>query len=417
MTPAFLRHAEESQCAALSALRNNLTEAGALLSTSGVTEAHFYDHHREVFTALMEMWQQAKPFNFRSLAIRLREMGSTIEETALQTIFSESSPMHALPATIGALMRCEASRRLYKLGQRLSGSAFDLTSDIEENLANARAELDAVSVEPDREETSLAYFLKQAVLELEGHSASPDVIEFGLGLDPVAGPFMRGDLIVIAAETKGGKSAIAGNIVENVASAGNRCLVFSLEMTGVQTAERMLASQARVDIRSMKMRMRMRHEMQFTSQDTIELARMEDSIARMRDWPVDIITKKGSVAAMSAEIIRRKPALAVVDYAQLTEGIRKGNDNREREVASISSTLKRAAGFANCAVILLSQLNEDGKLRESRALGQDANCVLFLEGDEKDKRTVRVGAARSAPSGVEIELDWRPQFTRFSAND
>lgn len=64
----------------------------------------------------MEMWQQAKPFNFRSLAIRLREMGSTIEETALQTIFSESSPMHALPTTIGALLRCEASRRLYKLG-------------------------------------------------------------------------------------------------------------------------------------------------------------------------------------------------------------------------------------------------------------------------------------------------------------
>jgi replicative DNA helicase len=306
MTPAFLRHAEQSQVAALSALRNNLTEAGAMLSTSGVTEAHFYDHHREVFAALMEMWQQAKPFNFRSLAIRLREMGSTIEETALQTIFSESSPMHALPTTIGALLRCEASRRLYKLGQRLTGSAFDLTADIEDELAQARAELDAVTVEPDREETSLAHFLKQAVQELEGHATSPDVIEFGLGLDPIAGPFMRGDLIVIAAETKGGKSAIAGNIVENVAAAGNRCLVFSLEMTGVQTAERMLASQARVDIRSMKMRFRMRHEMQFTSQDSTELARMESSAARMKDWPVDILTKKASVAAMSAEIIQAR---------------------------------------------------------------------------------------------------------------
>lgn len=417
MTPDFLTHATEAQAAALSALRGNLVEAGAMLSTSGVTEEHFYDHHRSVFSVLMEFWQAGTPFNMRSLASRLRETGSTIEPTTLQTIFAESAPIHTLPATINALLRCEASRRIYKLGQKLTSTAFDLTLDIEGELVAARAELDAVTTEPNREETSLAHFLGQAINQLEGHATSNDVVEFGLGLDAVAGPFMRGDLIVIAAETKGGKSAIAGNIVENVASKGGVCVVFSLEMTGIQTAERMLSSQSRVDIRSMKLRLRHRVNLEFTNQDSIELDRMNRAVEQMRNWPVDIITKKSSVAAMASEIIRRKPALAVVDYAQLTEGVRKGNDNREREVASISATLKKAAVFANSTVILLSQLNEEGRLRESRALGQDANCVLFLEGEDKDSRTVRVGAARSAPGGVEVELDWKPQFTRFSANE
>ncbi len=84
-------------------------------------------------------------------------------------------------------------------------------------------------------------------------------------------------------------------------------------------------------------------------------------------------------------------------------------------MASISGLLKRAAVQTKSVVILASQVTEkDGKvhLRESKALGQDANCVLFLEGDD-DNRTVRVGAARSAPTGTGIPVLWNPSLTKF----
>lgn len=110
--------------------------------------------------------------------------------------------------------------------------------------------------------------------------------------------------------------------------------------------------------------------------------------------------------------------MALIDYAQLIRGLRSKGDSREREVASISYEFKQACMRNECLGILLSQLTVDSNgsahLRESRALGQDANCVLFIEGDGQDKR-LRVVAARSAPSGTLIELHWQEEFTKFSA--
>ena len=149
---------------------------------------------------------------------------------------------------------------------------------------------------------------------------------------------------------------------------------------------------------------------------------MLSAVNHMSKWRIEIIEEAADVLAIQSELIRIKTTagaldLVVVDYAQLVEGLRSKGDNREREVASISRTLKVAATKLNCLVILLSQLNDDGRLRESRALGQDANAVLFLEQDGDKGMRVRVGKARSAPSGVEVPLQWLPQFTRFQARD
>lgn len=408
MNPAFFAHSQESQRAIIACLRGNLHEAGAALSKSGVTRAHFVEPVATVYAVLMEMWQSGQRFNMTNVAAKVREAGQHLD---LTTLLYEFAHISALPGFIDSLMRCHAGRRLHALGGALTNAAFDISADVEAVVAEARQTLDTLNSEGAKEDTSLAHHLDTAIQQLEAHETGANVVEFGLGLDEGAGPFMRGDLVLIAAATKAGKSAIAGNIVEHVACHGGRCVVFSLEMSGAQNAERMLASQARVDIRAMKLRRRLGA----TAQDGHELDRMTRAVAQMRNWPVDIITNRFSVSAVIAEIIRLKPALVVVDYAQLVEGIRQKGDTREREVASISGALKRAAVQANSVVMLLSQLNDDGKLRESRALGQDANCVLFLE-DQDGQRIARVGAARSAPMGTEIPLDWKPQFTRFSSH-
>jgi replicative DNA helicase len=200
--------------------------------------------------------------------------------------------------------------------------------------------------------------------------------------------------------------------------------MFSFEMTGKQSVERILASQAYVNMRDLKTTL-MANSGQLLptfSREETEKSKVKHAGASARKWKVEIFEKLKGIEQVTAEMARMKALggldVALIDYAQLIRGLRSKGDSREREVASISYEFKQACMRNECLGILLSQLTVDSNgsahLRESRALGQDASCVLFIEGDGQDKR-LRVVAARSAPSGTLIELHWQEEFTKFSA--
>lgn len=415
MTPQFTEKSTNAEIGVLSCLRANLIEAGGIMVQSGVTEDHFVEPHSALYRVLMEMWRDGKEFDFIAFCGRLRASGDMHkfpDRTAIQAPLYESSHISTLSEHISALMECKASRALYTLGKSLCDRAFSTTESMGKLLEEASTAVATVTTAPRLRKTRLNHFINQAIEQIQSAETGENSIEFGLGLDEKAGPFSRGDLVVIAAETKKGKSALAGNIIENVAESGKTVHLFSLEMTGWQNAERMMASQARVDIRSLKLRGRITKFA--TQQDLNDMNRLTIAAKGMDKWKVDIFEDIGSIEQICGEILRGKPDLAVVDYGQLVDGLRSKGDNREREVASIPRMLKKTATRTNSVIILLSQLNDDGRLRESRAIGQDANCVLFIEG-EGDSRTIRVGAARSAPTGTEIEMEWISKFTKFSA--
>lgn len=417
----FIQKQEDAAIGLISCMRANLLHVGALAKSAGITPAHFAPPLDTVFVCMMGMWRDSQEFDWLELLQRMRTHGKLArdgeKESLKEAIYAETL-QHTAQFHINALLECAAARRMHEIGSRMMSRAFDLSEPTTELLDEMRDQLSAVTTRPVESKTQIRGFVEGAMesirSKLSGNHVDLETIEFGLGLDRAAGPFCRSDLVIIAGETKRGKSALAGNIVENVAASGKAVALFSLEMSGRQNAERMLASQAGVNVRSLKMDGLMPRDI--FDKTPNELERLVRAAERIKEWNIHVFEKTKKIDAIVAEMHRMKATtgldLAVVDYAQLARGIRSEGDNREREVASISGLLKEAASACNCVVILLSQLNENGKLRESRALGQDANCVLAIE-EEGEGRKISVIAARSAP-GSEIPIKWEPQYTRFS---
>jgi len=125
------------------------------------------------------------------------------------------------------------------------------------------------------------------------------------------------------------------------------------------------------------------------------------------------------ILAACRSMHKEKPLdLIILDYIQLIDasGQRK-SETRQEAVAQVSRSAKRLAAELNCVVIGLSQLNDDGKLRESRAIGQDANAIIAVEPiKDSDGRVLRVVAQRSGASGVACAVDWMPTITKFATS-
>lgn len=424
MNPDFQSKVDDATSGILASLARSLLEVGSVCQTAGLSASHLPDPWSHVYSALMEAWKLGEEYDFLILCNRLRAAGvmSSFRDSSdiIEQLRSFSHPSLA-GGHIAALLAAHAARKMHELGSRLVSLAFDPATDSQELLEGVRKDLEKIHAAPVIRQTKLSHFANQVLHDLENpeqHDAA-ESIRFGLGLDEGAGPFYRGDLVVIAGETKGGKTAVAGNIVENVSIDGFRSALFSFEMTGKQNAERMLASQSFVNLRDLRAGLRINSGQLDSgfSREATEIAKIRAIAKKIESWKVEVFEHLASIDQVTAEMARMKAFggldLAVIDYAQLVKGLRSDKDNREREVASIPRELKKAGLKNECVVILLSQLNEQGRLRESRALGQDANCVLFLEG-EGEQRTIRVGAARSAPGGTEIPIRWDAKFTKFS---
>jgi replicative DNA helicase len=202
------------------------------------------------------------------------------------------------------------------------------------------------------------------------------------------------------------------NIFEtNVVKGEKSGVIFSLEMSGKENAARLLSSVAEVDGMAIR-----RGNKGLTEWDFPKLTRAQMSISESK---LDIITDARTLSEVYARAIqihaRRPLDLIGLDYIQLLGGTRKDGDNREREVASISAGMKGLAERLGCVVIALSQLNDKGQLRESRAIGQDANCVLGIESDVErgGVKFIRVVVQRAGPSGDAVACSWRPAYCQF----
>lgn len=223
-------------------------------------------------------------------------------------------------------------------------------------------------------------------------------------------PVRRGDMVVIAAQAKGGKSTLALSYMAEVCKRGMSALLLSLEMPARDIIEKMLAREARVRLDTMYAR-------SFGGPEMSRIARANQDMA---EWQADIRSDCHDLpaiiaAARSAKAQRPGLALVVVDYLQLVRG--PSGDSREREVAEVSRTLRMMAMELDCVVVALSQLNDDGKLRESRAIGQDATAVWTIAKKEDDeqsnRRTLYIPIQRNGESDVSCSLEFIGQFSHF----
>jgi replicative DNA helicase len=233
------------------------------------------------------------------------------------------------------------------------------------------------------------------------------VIKFGIdALDNALLPVEAGYQVVICAGTSGGKSALASQAV--LASTNKRFAVFSMEMPWRSLVARMFSTEGKIHFSSLRQ----------GKLNKLEFQRLHEAKKRMvnreiwieDDQPIDV----RAIAAKCRSFKRDGLDAIVVDYLQLvTPSSSRRDTNREREVAEISRSLKSLAMELNLVVIALSQLNDAGQLRESRAIGQDADIVLKICQDN-DGGSIQVGKQRNGPL-CSIPVTFDGSTMRFSA--
>jgi len=245
-------------------------------------------------------------------------------------------------------------------------------------------------------------------------------------LDEKTSGFQRSDLIVLAARPAMGKTAFALNIAQQAATRANaKVIIFSMEMSKEQLGQRLLAVESRIELQRLKTgKLDQQHWIQI--QEAMDQLSPADIF--IDDTPgISILEIKNKCRRLKAE---KGLDLILVDYLQLMNYDGK-SESRQQEITALSRAFKQLAREMDCPVIVLSQLSRAPEqrtekrpilsdLRESGAIEQDADIVLFLYRDEyynpdtEDKNIceVLVSKHRSGPTGT-VKLAWLDKYTKF----
>ena len=254
-------------------------------------------------------------------------------------------------------------------------------------------------------------------------------------LDAILSGLRPGALTLLAARPAMGKSALAMNIVERVAGLGTPALVFSLEMSALELAQRMVSGHARIDGQRLA---------QGLVENAGQWIKINKAVEKLVEYPIYFCQRPTLTVHEIRSIARRwrlshaaksERAVVMVDYLQLVESTKKKfHSNREQDVSEISRGLKLLARELNQPVLALSQLNRavDARadhrpmmsdLRESGAIEQDADVIAFVYRDEvyskedvKDEdrgvAEIIIAKQRSGPTGT-VRMKWQGEYTRF----
>ena len=433
-TPAQAVEAERSVLGAL------LLDNPALDRVVDVlTESHFYRaEHRTIYKALVDLVSTAKPADVITVYSALQQQGAADACGGLPYLnaLAQSVPSSAHIRRYAEIVRERATlRSLAQIGDELTQAALNPQGQAARDIldgAEARifaiAEDGANKAEFKPMGNLLGEFLQRVQSMAERGGADVTGVPTGFAdLDRMTAGLQPGDLVIVAGRPSMGKTAFALNMAEYAALANQLPVaVFSMEMGGAQLVQRMVGSLGRLD----------QSRLRTGNLTDDEWARLAEAAERMEGMPIHIDESSAltplEVRARARRLARKhgQLGLIVIDYLQLMSAGREG-ENRATEISEISRSLKALAKELQCPVIALSQLNRDlekrtdkrpvmSDLRESGAIEQDADVILFIYRDEvynaesKDQgiAEIIVGKQRNGPVGV-VKLAFLHTLTRF----
>jgi replicative DNA helicase len=333
----------------------------------------FYDPvNRRVFEAIRDLYRSSKPIDL--ITIHETSRVDMARLTAYEVPTSALTEHH-----IGILKDKAARRELMAAQQKISRLLHEDLSCVE--LKNEALKiLDSIDAGSRQVDGSL-----RAVLIATFDELQRDDIAYKSGIDELdkrTGGFHKGEMTCIAARPGRGKTALALQIAQGMAWRGLTVLIVSREMSKVQLGKRMLASNARID--GFKLRS--------NDLDTGSWSKIKKQMDRLCNLPIVIDTESATVPEVRARIRREKADIILLDYLQLLRPAER-QESRERQIAEMSREFKNIALEADMPVIVLSQLNRNAEdrrptladIRESGAVEQDSDCILFLHKPSNDE--------------------------------
>jgi replicative DNA helicase len=215
------------------------------------------------------------------------------------------------------------------------------------------------------------------------------------------GGMHKGEMMTVAAETGGGKSILLVQSALANIEEGKKVLFLSLEMSADDIFRRMAASMSGVPIRDAE---------EYKTEHRWELPKLAEAFAKLSKMPIEVIDGIGTIREIEAEIDKHSSYDVVCcDYIQIISS--DNNDNRENAISEVARRLKLAAAKHKMVMFTASQLNDEGKLRESRAIGMHSDQVVCIEHKGKTKLIVRKN--RRGARNVTISVTMNGELSKF----
>lgn len=413
-----------------------IMDKDAIITASEILTAEdFYDHQYGIlFEAINDLYSEGKPVDLVTLQENLREKSVPPELCSLEFIASlvKAVPTSANIKYYATIVSEKALlRRLIKITENITNNCYLDKEKIEVILEDTEKEIfNILQKRGTSEFVSIKDIVVNSLNNIEAASklkGSVTGVATGFyDLDYKTAGLQPSDLILIAARPSMGKTAFALNIAEYVAVRSNTATaIFSLEMSKIQLVNRILSMNSKVDSQSIRTG-------QLKDDDWVNLM---DSARVIGESGLIIDDTPGiSITELRSKCRKYKLeynlGLVIIDYLQLMSGSKK-SESRQQEISEISRSLKALAREINCPVVALSQLSRAveqrpdkrpmlSDLRESGAIEQDADVVMFIYRDEyynhdsedKGVAEIIIGKQRNGPTGT-IKLAYLAQYTQF----
>jgi replicative DNA helicase len=415
-----------------------------LLSNDAIDEVlqhihadHFYaDPHRRMFRAIQDMHEAGvRGIDPVTLGHELQRRGELADVGGAPYIVQvlETVPHAAHAQYYARIVRDKwLQRTLIEACTDTLRDAYHGQDDVDDLVAKAERRIfDIAERQHDVDKMALRDILEDT-FERIFHRMDQEGTISGLhtgftGLDEVTSGFQPSELLILAARPSMGKTALVCNFALAVAGAGKGVLIFSLEQSNLELAERFLAIHGKVN----------GHKLRQGDLDEVEQHSLMEASNELRDYPLFIDDTAGRTVAQIAAVSRRLKrrhniGVIIIDYLQLIESEESSNRNinREQQISTITRRLKFLAKDLSVPVMALAQLNrgveqrEDKRprladLRESGAIEQDADIVMFLHRPEAYDPEDRPGEAdlivaknRNGPIGT-VPLVWLREMLKF----
>ena len=409
-------------------------KTAAVKAIEGLNEGDFYnDLHRKIFNAIRTLFSLNKPIDLLTVTETL-ERNEKIDAdtiTYIANIYANNEGLSSnQDAYIDILKEKSVLRSLAEFSDEIKALSLEDKSPAKNVLEKAEKELFEISQGGLRNSlTALEDIMSETVQTImkrvQNRGELSGVTTGFTDLNSLLGGFQKSDLVLLAARPSMGKTALAVNLAVNAAKAGKKVAMFSLEMSKTQIGQRILAAFAQMNLSSL-------FKGELEGQDLVNLITASNELSNYNLHIDD--TAAISLIELKAKLRRLKMEegldLVVIDYLQLmTTGER--IENRVQEISQISRGLKAIAKELDVPVLALSQLSRAleqrpdkrpklSDLRESGAIEQDADIVMFLyrdyvynkETENPNLAEVIVSKHRNGPIGV-VNLIWKGEYTRF----
>ena len=429
-----LPHSVEAEQSVIGSM---IMDRDAIMTASEViTSEDFYQSQYGVlFDAMLELYNEGKPVDLVTLQERLREKDVPPEISSLEFVrdLLDAVPTSANVRHYATIVQEKSMlRKLIKVNEDIANTCYLAREKTEDILEETEKKIfDLLQYRSTGDFVPIKQVVLNALDKIEKASKNKGTvtgIPTGfIDLDYKTSGFQPSDLILIAARPSMGKTAFVLNVAQHMAfKEGKTVAIFSLEMSKEQLVNRLFSLESKVDSQALRTG-------NLTDEDWAKL--IEGAAVVGKSNLIIDDTPGISIAELRSKCWKFKLehdlGIIIIDYLQLMSG-GKHSESRQQEISEISRSLKAVARELNVPVVALSQLSRAveqrpdhrpmlSDLRESGAIEQDADVVMFLyrddyynkDTDKKNIAEVIIAKQRNGPIGT-VELVWLPNYTKFA---